>query len=124
MLAALTALCCLPVAAEWRSLGDAGNAEVFVDPTTIVRKGDTATMWSIYALKSPASAGNATYVSLKREDEFDCKEPRMRGLQIAAHPEPMAAGQAVMTEKRATPWNAVTPQSIGEKLWKLACGKE
>ncbi len=122
--AALSALCCIPAMADWRSLGDAGTAEVFVDTASIVRTGDTVTMWSIYALKTPATAGSATYVSLKRQDEFDCKNSRMRGIQIAAYPEPMAEGRPVSSEKGTAGWTAVTPQSTGERLWKAACDKE
>jgi len=120
----LLALACSPALAEWTSLGDVGNAELFVDPTTIVRSGDTATMWSIYALKEPATAGNSTYVSLKRQDEFDCKGARMRGVQIAAYAEPMADDKVVVDEKGTAGWAPVTPQSTGEKLLKVACTKE
>ena len=35
-------------------------------------------------LKAPATAGTATYVSLKRQDEFDCKGSRMRGLPFGS----------------------------------------
>ena len=110
--------------ADWTSLGDVGNAELFVDRTTIVRSGDTATMWSIYALKTPGTAGGAAYVSLKRQDEFDCKDSRMRGLQVSAHPKPMAEGAAVASEKGTAGWAPVPAQSTGEALWKVACGKE
>jgi hypothetical protein len=124
ILAALLALSCGHAMAEWTSLGDAGNAELFVDKATIVRSGDKVTLWSIYALKAPAAAGSASYVSLKRQDEFDCKESRMRPLQIAAYPKPMAEGTPVATEKSSASWSAPAPQSIGEKLLKVACAKE
>ena len=122
--ALLLALACSSALAEWTTLGDVGNAELFVDPTTIVRTGDTATMWSIYALKATATAGGSTYVSLKRQDEFDCKGARMRGLTIAAYAEPMAGGKLVAEEKGTAGWAPVTPQSTGEKLLKVACGNE
>jgi hypothetical protein len=121
---ALLALASSPAMADWTSLGDIGNAELFVDRTTIVRKGDTATMWSINALKEPGSAGGATYVSLKRQDEFDCKGSRMRPLQIAAYPQPMGEGKAVASEKGTSGWAPVLENSTGETLWKVACGKE
>jgi len=111
-------------AAEWVSLGDQGNAELFVDRSTIVRSGDRATMWSIDALKTPGSANGGAYVSLKRQDEFDCAGSRMRGVQISAHPEPMGEGPAVASEKGSGAWTPVTPDSISEVLWKIACDKE
>ena len=121
---ALLALASGNAMAEWVSAGDAGNAEVFVDASTIVRKGDTATMWTINALKTPGVANGVTYVSLKRQDEFDCAGSRMRGLQISAHPQPLGEGPVVISEKGSGAWIAITPGAISESLWKLACGKE
>lgn len=111
-------------AAEWVSIGDQGPAEVFVDKTTITRAGDTAKMWSLQELKSPGTAGGAAYVSLKRQDEFDCKDPRTRGVQIAAYPQPKGEGKAVASEKGSGTWTKVVPDSTNEVLWKIACGKE
>jgi hypothetical protein len=111
-------------AAEWVSLGDVGNAELFVDRSTIARSGDTVTMWSVNALKEPGKANGVAYVSLKRQDEFDCAGSRMRGVQISAHPQPLGEGPAVVSEKGSGTWTPVTPQTISEALWKIACGKE
>ncbi len=111
-------------AAEWVSIGDQGPAEVFVDKTTITRSGDTAKMWSLQELKTPGSAGGAAYVSLKRQDEFDCKDPRTRGVEIAAYPQPKGEGKAVASEKGSGAWAKVVPDSTNEVLWKIACGKE
>lgn len=111
-------------AAGWVSIGDQGAAEVFVDKSTITRAGDTAKMWSLQELKTPGSAGGAAYVSLKRQDEFDCKNPRTRGVQISAHPQPKGEGKAVASEKGSGAWSSVVPGSTNEVLWKIACGKE
>jgi len=110
--------------AAWDSVGDVGNAELFVDRSSIVRKGDMVTMWSVSALKAPGTANGVAYVSLKRQDEFDCAGSRMRGTLISAHPQPLGEGAAVVSEKGSGAWGAVTPQSSGEVLWKIACGKE
>ncbi len=122
--AALLAIASSPAMAEWVSVGDADNAEVFVDRSSIVRSGDNATMWSVYALKTPGSANGKAYVSLKRQDEFDCKGSRMRGVQISAHPQPMGEGPAVASEKGTAGWTAVAPDSLSEMLLKTACSKE
>jgi hypothetical protein len=111
-------------AAEWVSLGDQGSAELFVDRGTIVRSGDRATMWSVNALKTPGSANGIAYVSLKRQDEFDCAGSRMRGMQISAHAQPMGEGPAVIAEKGSGAWTPVIPEAISEVLWKIACNKE
>jgi hypothetical protein len=111
-------------AAEWVSLGDQGNAELFVDRSTIVRSGDTVKLWSVNALKTPGSANGVAYVSIKLQDEFDCAGSRMRRVQASAHPQPLGEGPAVVSEKGSGTWTPVTPQSISEVLWKIACGKE
>ncbi len=110
--------------ADWVSIGDQGPAEVFVDKSTITRSGDTARMWSLQELKTPGSAGGAAYVSLKRQDEFDCKEPRTRGVEIGAYPQPKGEGKAVASEKGSGAWTKIAPGSTNEVLWKIACGKE
>ena len=111
-------------AAQWVTMGDNGQAEIYIDKTTIARSGDTAKMWSLQELKQPGSAGGAAYVSLKRLDEYDCKEARMRGVEISAFPQPMAQGTAVASEKGSGAWTKVAPDSAIEKMWKIACGKE
>lgn len=111
-------------AAEWVSIGGQGQAEIFVDKTTITRIGDTAKMSQLQELKAPGSAAGASYVSLKQLDEYDCKEPRTRGVEITAYPKPMAEGTAVATQKGSGAWAKIVPESMNEKLWKIACGKE
>lgn len=111
-------------AAEWVSIGDQGPAEIFVDKTTIKRVGDTATMWQLQELKTPRSAAGATYVSLKQLDEYDCKDPRTRGVEIGAYPQPKGEGKAVASEKGSGTWTKVVPDSTNEMLWKIACGKD
>lgn len=122
--AALAAATSVPAMAEWVSIGEQGPAEVFVDQTTITRSGDIAKMWTLQELKTPGSAGGAAYVSLKRQDEFDCKDPRTRGVQITAYPQPMGEGKAVASEKGSGAWSKIVPESTNELLWKIACTKE
>lgn len=110
-------------AAEWTAMGDNGQAEIYIDKTSIARSGNTAKMWSLQELKTPGSAAGAAYVSLKRLDEYDCKEPRMRGVEIAAFPQPMAQGSAVASEKGSGAWTAVAPDSASEAMRKIACAK-
>ena len=111
-------------AAQWVTMGDNGQAEIYIDKATITRSGDTAKMWSLQELKQPGSAGGAAYVSLKRLDEYDCKEPRTRGVEISAFPKPMAQGTAVASEKGSRGWAAVAPGSASDGMRKIACGQE
>jgi len=120
----LLALAAGSAAADWVSLGDQGSAEVFVDRSTIVRSGNSATMWRVNALKTPASANGIAYVSIKLQDEYDCSGMRMRGVRASAHPEPLGEGPAVTSEKGSGTWTPVTPLAISEVLWKIACDKE
>lgn len=110
--------------AEWVPMGDNGQAEIYIDKTTITRSGNMAKMWSLQELKTPGSAGGAAYTSLKRLDEYDCKNPRTRGVEIAAFPKPMAQGDAVASEKGSGQWAKIAPGSAIEAMWKIACGKE
>lgn len=121
---ALLALAAGNAAADWVSIGDQGNVEVFVDRSTIVRSGDTVKMWRVNALKTPGSANGVAYVSIKLQDEYDCAGMRMRGVRASAHPDPLGEGKAVASETASGTWTPVTPQAISEVLWKIACDKE
>lgn len=110
--------------ADWVSIGDQGPAEIFVDKATITRVGDVAKMTQLQELKAPRTAGNATFISLKQVDEYDCNDPRTRGVEIAAYPQPKAEGTVVASQKGSGAWAKVVPDSTNEKLWKIACGKE
>ncbi|HRP29436.1 MAG TPA: hypothetical protein PLG77_13480 [Burkholderiaceae bacterium] len=121
---AVLAVASTSAAAEWVAMGNNGQADIYIDKTTITRSGDTARMWSLQELKQPGSAGGAAYVSLKRQDEYDCKEPRTRGVEISAFPEPMAQGKAVASEKGSSAWAKIAPGSVSDGMWRIACGKE
>jgi len=90
----------------------------------LASSGTTVKMWSLYQLRTPGSANGVAYQSLKRQDEYDCKQPRARGVAIAAYAGEKATGKVVVSESTVQPWAPVTPQGTIETLWNIACEKK
>ena len=62
--------------------------------------------------------------SWKVQDEFDCKDNKLRMLSYIAYSEHMGKGEIVPNDVATNQWEPVVPGSIGEALWKYACGKK
>ena len=60
--------------------------------------------------------------SWKVRDEFDCKGEKLRMLSYTAYAEHMGNGEIVPSNAVTDRWEPVMPQSIGQALWKFACG--
>ena len=61
--------------------------------------------------------------SWKVQDEFDCKEAKLRMLSYTAYAEHMGNGAVIPSTTTTGVWEQVIPGSIGDALWKYACGK-
>jgi hypothetical protein len=112
-------------AAEWVVVGSSENSTttIYADPATIHRKGDMVKMWSLVDYKTPQGSAPKPYMSMRSQDEYDCKDERARGLSLTRHAGNMARGKTVFTDSHREKWEPVPPNSVGEGLWKFACGK-
>ena len=110
--------------AEWVDLGESDRSTAYFDPATIRRSGDKVKMWRLIDLKSPDRAGGGQpYLSVKAQDEFDCKDERFRTLYIQFHSGKMGNGTTTGTGEGDMKWTPVSPGSVGEAIWKAACSK-
>jgi hypothetical protein len=62
--------------------------------------------------------------SFKTLEEYDCKEEKSRRLQLIFYPESMGGGLAVSNNSEHGKWEAIIPDTVGEFMWKIACGKK
>lgn len=117
-------------AAEWVQVSSStgnGGYNIYADPATIRRSGDTVKMWDLLDFKSTQDIGRGRYryLSSKSQDEYDCKDERTRQLYFTMHSGQMGGGEVVFTsDGTPTNWTPVAPGSIFETLWELACGKK
>jgi hypothetical protein len=109
----------------------------YTDPATIHKSGNLVKMLVLVDHQSGLSKGVESKLdtiffrskgditkSWKVEDEFDCKDNRLRMRSYIAYSEHMGSGEIVPNDVVTNQWEPVIPGSIGEALWKYACGKK
>ena len=112
--------------AEWVKVAssDDGNITYYADPATIRKVGDKVRVWTLTDYKtSNVAGGDQQYLSTKVQEEFDCAKETARHLNLSAFSGNMGAGKEVGREKNPAKWHPVVHESIGEDVWKFACGK-
>jgi len=62
-------------------------------------------------------------MSIKRQEEYDCKEEKKRLLYLVFHSENMGKGDIVFTIDTPSKWTPIVPASISQFLGGVACGK-
>lgn len=113
-------------AGKWVLVGESasnGGFDIYANPDTIRRSGNMVKMWSMQDFKATQVVGGPQFLSVKEQHEYDCKDGRQRALYITEHSGNMGQKDSVYSEDITTNWIPVSPGSIGETLWKIACGK-
>ena len=84
-------------------------------------------MWDLTDYKivrnSDFAIGNS-YLSGKTQQEYDCKEEKVRRLAYLWFDGKMGRGKVVYSNGNVKDeWRPISPDSVSEALWKIACGK-
>lgn len=112
-------------AAEWVSVSAGDKATIYADPATVRRNGNMVKMWTLVDYKQAQRLTDAKpFLSTKAQDEYDCKEEQRRLVYITDFSEHMGNGEVGVSTHGDGEWTPVTPGSVTEVLWKLACGKK
>ena len=109
------------VMAEWVQVGENEDYNVYVDPTTIRKSGNTVRIWSLHDYKR--AKGSIPYMSSTLEREHDCKEKRGQQLFLAFYSKNMGKGATIWKDTELRNWRQVTSDTVKETVWKYACGK-
>jgi len=109
--------------AEWVEIGSNENTTIYVDQTTVKKKGDMATMWHLTDFNNSQKDMGEPYLSTKDQNEYDCKEMQWRRRAASQHSKNMGGGKVVYSDTYTTRWKPVPPDSGVEILWKFACIK-
>jgi hypothetical protein len=99
-----------------------GGYTVYVDPDTIRRKGDLVKVWALTDYTTIQTVADTSFLSSKAQNEFDCAEERQRELAVTWFSGNMGNGNGVWTNSDETTWRPVAPGSVGQGVWKFACG--
>ena len=112
--------------AEWIEVDFIKNRFIiYADKTTIRRNENIVKMWELTDFKMMQKNKDDTeFLSVKALQEHDCKEGRSRLLDLAQYSGAMGKGGVIMSGSDfGDRWNYVSPESIAESIWKIACGK-
>jgi hypothetical protein len=120
----LVILVASPAYAEWTPISSNDEFTTYVDGATIRRNGNLAKMWPLIDYKTVKKSNYDSYLSSKMQMEYDCKEEKSRMLALSWFSGQMGNGTVVYNNGAVEgKWSPISPDSIGEELWKIACGK-
>ena len=97
----------------------------YVDRATIRRNGNFVKMWDLMDYKTVQKGpAGVSFLSAKQQTEYDCKEEKERMLAFLWFDGQMANGKVVYSNSDTDKWSPISPGSVAETLWKIACGKK
>jgi hypothetical protein len=122
----LLMLSCGPAYGEWVevSVNKMAGVNAYADPDTIRRKGDLVKMSSLFDLRTTQMGRVNSYSSIEAQQAFDCAQDRSRALAYTKFAGNMGHGAEVYSVSVEQTWKPITPMSVGQELWKIACGKK
>ena len=109
--------------AEWINVStDDSGSSIYADPTTIQKVGNRVKMWVLFDYRKATLDAGDKIMSIKKHEEYDCKETQTRLLYLSKHSGRFAEGKVVyLNDIPYDKWVPVVPGSILEDLWRYAC---
>jgi len=126
LIAVLLAVFSTGAMAEWTYLTSReDNAfDVYIDKTTIRKRGNVAKMWELRDFKAPQKEASGSYLSSRMLEEYDCVEIRQRLLALTDFSGNMGSGQIIFNHQYDNnKWADIAPDTVNMELWKAACKK-
>ena len=115
--------------AEWEQTHHIGSeaSTHYHDRSTIKGTGGIVRMLTMinYSVEKNLKSGGK-YESMKRLDGYDCRSETTAPITVSYFSGSMGSGSLVFTytvKNSELEWEPIIPSSIGEKHWKIACGK-
>ena len=110
--------------AEWTAISDSSDLTVYANYSSIRTTGVNKKMWDLKDFKTVQSTDGVMYHSSKTLIEYDCEREQQRLLFFSWFSGEMGKGSVVFEHLETSSWQPNQPDSIGEGLWKVACGKQ
>lgn len=110
--------------AEWVKVGSSrdNSATAYVNTDTVFRKKYGIIAWTILDFSQAQPADNQTYLSIKSQQDFDCKDKQVKILYTALHAENMGNGDTIISDSVPMVKKPVPHNSMLEDIWEYACG--
>lgn len=115
-----------PAYANWVAVGGKVEAGMgaYADLVTMRREGDLVKMEVLFDFKTRQTKAGVSYSSANAQMEYDCAEQRFRGLAVMYFSGNMGSGNLLDRDSGKGKWLPVSPGSLDQTLWKVACGKK
>ncbi len=114
----------LNASAEWLLRGSDDSHSEYIDYSTVRKYSNKAKHWIMVDYAAPQRLVNDSYLSVKYQYEYDCKNESIRVLSFVFYSDNMGQGQVVVTDSTPSSWTPVIPGSGGEARWKMLCLKK
>ena len=126
ILALLLTLLSTNAMAEWTQVFSDKKLSIYVHLQSVQITSKTVKIWALYDYTTPNIGPNNTpFLSMKSFDEYDCSQRTSRGLAHSFHKNNMGMGESAHTSSTpASEWTPVSPESVSEYLWKIACNEK
>ena len=115
------------VFAEWRKMGGNDSVDAYMDLKLLDKKGKYVVSWRLYDYRSPQKTSSGKpFRSARTMDVTDCTERTEAMTMFIQYDRPMGKGNIVASNKLPqNEWEIkkITPNSIGEALAMVACGR-
>jgi hypothetical protein len=97
---------------------------VYVNNSTIRRDGDVVKMWSLVDFTHPKKITNKSYMSVRSQDEYDCKGRQSRSLHYSFFAGNMGSEEVAVKSAQPTDWYPIEPDVLVKILFNAACKKK
>ena len=108
--------------AEWVYFSESIKANIYINPNSIQKSGNTVKMWELYDYKEAQKRKAGITHSYKEQNEYKWKEKQTRLTFQVLYSESMGEGKIVQTYDEPDKWVPVIPDSIAEKSLEFAFG--
>ena len=113
--------------AEWGEIARfEDNTRIYVDKKTANRDGNIAQVLHLVRWGEPQTdPGQPPYLSTVVRTAYDCANKKERYLASTSYAGAMGDGATITADQDdAATWDSISADSMEEKLWKVACGKD
>ena len=109
--------------AAWQVVETTPEVTIYLDPATVKRTGNRATLWILldYKQAQPDKTGKKV-LSDKVQYQFDCKEKQYQTISTSAHTGNMAGGEIVNINPDPPKLTPVAAGTLDEVFLQRACG--
>jgi len=115
--------------AEWKSYNYTDTYEAYIDYSRIRTEGQYKSTWDLIDYKSPQTdASGKQFKSAALKNIIDCQASRRQLVAIYQYSEQMGKGKVVSSGNSSqiieSDWKYPPPNSIGDNLIQIACGRK